>query len=141
MGLWGWQHSPVLLPRVQLARGALPELGGQNPDDVEEEEEVHLPTEPQGGFGAQGDLGLPREPSGHGQAALGEVQAGTRQGWSEQEGPEPLDPSGLSLGAGVARTKLHKQTTALVSINLLFPKGNGRFTHRILTTTAARMGI
>lgn len=66
---------------------------------------------------------------------------GTRQGWSEQEGPEPLDPSGLSLGAGVARTKLHKQTTALVSINPLFPKGNGRFTHRILTTTAARMGI
>lgn len=38
------QGLPVLLPWVWLPRVRLPELGGQHPHDVEEEEEVHLPT-------------------------------------------------------------------------------------------------
>ena len=56
------RHLPVLLPGVQLSRVRLPELGGQHPDNVEEEEEVHLPTDTHCGFVACSDLGLPKQP-------------------------------------------------------------------------------
>lgn len=55
-------HLPVLLPGVQLPRVGLPELGGQHPDDVEEEEEVHLPTDTRCGFVARSDPSLPKKP-------------------------------------------------------------------------------
>lgn len=38
----GGRGSPVLLPRVTPASVGLPQLGGQNPDDVDEEDEVEL---------------------------------------------------------------------------------------------------
>lgn len=39
--------GPVLLPRVQFARVGLPQLGRQNPDDVEEQKEVDLESKRQ----------------------------------------------------------------------------------------------
>lgn len=59
-----FQRLPVLLPGVQLPRVRAPELGGQNPDDVEEEEEVHLPTTPRCGSVAHSERGPAPEPPG-----------------------------------------------------------------------------
>lgn len=38
----GGRSSPVLLPRVTPAGIGLPQLGGEHPDDVDEEDEVEL---------------------------------------------------------------------------------------------------
>lgn len=38
----GMVGSPVLLPRVTPASVGLPQLGGEHPDDIDEEDEVEL---------------------------------------------------------------------------------------------------